>query len=35
MPRKGSEVSAEERVSGSGEFIEWLLADAARREEET
>jgi len=35
MPRKASEESAEERISGRGEIVERLLADAARREKET
>lgn len=35
LRRKGSQVAADARVLGSGDFIERLLAEAARREKET
>jgi len=34
MLGKASEVPAEERISVSGESVEWLLADAGKREKE-
>lgn len=35
LRRKGSPVASDARILGSGEFVEGLLADAARREKET
>ena len=35
LRRKGGRVASDERILGSGEFIEQLLADAASREKET
>lgn len=35
LRRKGTKVAADARIPGSGDFVEGLLADAARRERET
>lgn len=35
LRRKGTPVASDARILGSGEFVEGLLADAARREKET
>ena len=35
MRRKGAKVASDERTLGSRDFVEGLLAEAARREKET
>ncbi len=35
LRRRGSKVAADERILGSGPFVEGLLAEAAQREKET